>query len=150
MYTHILISTDGSELAQNGVNHGLSLAKSLGSKVTIVTVTAPFPPMAGTAASAGWVATKADVEHYDAGQKEFASGILAATEADARKIGVEATTVHVSDASAASAIVNAAKNQGCNLIIMASHGRRGIKRLLLGSQTSEVLATAHVPVLVIR
>lgn len=48
MYTHILISTDGSEFAQNGVNHGLSLAKAFGSKVTIVTVTAVFPPMAGS------------------------------------------------------------------------------------------------------
>lgn len=150
MYTHILISTDGSELAQNGINHGLSLAKALGSKVTIVTVTAPFPPVAGTASSAGWVTTKADVERYNTGQEEFAGGILTASEDAAKKMGVEATTLHLSDDSPASAIIRTARDIDCNLIVMASHGRRGIKRLLLGSQAAEVLATAHVPVLVIR
>ncbi len=150
MYTHILISTDGSELAQDGINHGLSLAKALGSKVTIVTVTAPFPPRTSTATSAGWVPTKADVERYDADQKEFASEVLTASKDAAKNMGVEATTLQLSDTSPANAIANTARDIDCNLIVMASHGRRGIRRLLLGSQTAEVLATAHIPVLVIR
>jgi nucleotide-binding universal stress UspA family protein len=149
VYTHILISTDGSELAQNGVDHGLSLAKALGSKVTIVTVTEVMP-ISSVATAAGWVATPVDFENYDASQKEFASNILSTAKASAEKMGIDVNTVHVPDALPASAIVDSAQKYGCNLIVMASHGRRGIKRLLLGSQTSEVLSTATIPVLVVR
>ena len=145
MYTHILISTDGSELAQRGVDHGLSLAKALGSKVTIVTVTEPFPILA--MGDGGWAP---DFKGYEAGQTEFAEGILSAVKASAAKMRVEVNTVHVPNGHPASAIVDTAQKLGCNLIVMASHGRRGIKKVLLGSQTSEVLVTATVPVLVVH
>ncbi len=149
MYDHILLPTDGSDLAHHGVQQGLSLAKALGSKVTIITVTEPFPVQA-TATATGWVASPDDFASYDAAQKKFAEDILAATKAEAAKAGVEADTLHVPDGWAASVIVETAKHRGCGLIVMASHGRRGFKRLLLGSQTAEVLATATVPVLVVR
>lgn len=147
MFTHILISTDGSELAQNGVDHGLSLAKALGCKVLIVTVTEPFP--ATLLARQGGFAT-GDLERFNAENKEFAGRILEAAKASAEKIGLEVETLQVADASPAGAIVDAAQTHGCDLIVMASHGRRGIRRALLGSQTSEVLATAAIPVLVVR
>jgi nucleotide-binding universal stress UspA family protein len=149
MYKHILISTDGSEVAQKGVDHGLSLAKSLGAKVTLVTVTEPFP-FSATAAGAGWVPGPGDISSYEEGQKEFADRTLTAAKAAAQALGVEVATVHVADGRPAEAILDTAKSEGCSLIVMSSHGRRGLGRLLLGSQTSEVLAHSVVPVLVVR
>ncbi|OQM73417.1 universal stress protein [Manganibacter manganicus] len=146
MYKHILIATDGSEMAQKGVDHGLSLAKNLDAKVVVVTVTEPFPIYAGE----GWALGPGDFERYDADQIKFANEILSPIKAFAEKVGLKADVLHVPDARAAGAIVDTAQKFECNLIVMASHGRRGIKRLLLGSQTSEVLATSIVPVLVVR
>lgn len=149
MYSHILISTDGSDVAQRGVDHGLSLAKRLDAKVTIITVTEPFPFHA-SAAGAGWVPIPEDISGYEAGQKKAADKLLASVQESAAKFGVSADVLHVPDARPAEAIVEAAKSRGCSLIVMASHGRRGLGRLLLGSQTSEVLAHSPVPVLVVR
>jgi nucleotide-binding universal stress UspA family protein len=149
MYKHILISTDGSDVARKGVDHGLSLAKALGAKVTIVTVTERFPIYADVT-GVGWVPGPSEVADYDAGQKKWAEGVLAKVKAAADKLGVEAETLHVPDALPAETIVETAKSRGCSLIAMSSHGRRGIGRLLLGSQTSEVLAHSPVPVLVVR
>ncbi len=149
MYKHILISTDGSDVAQKGVDHGLSLAKALGAKVTIVTVTERFPIYADVT-GIGWVPGPTEVADYEAGQKKWADGVLARMKAAADKLGVEAETLHVPDALPAEAIIETAKSCGCGLIVMSSHGRRGLGRLLLGSQTSEVLAHSPVPVLVVR
>jgi nucleotide-binding universal stress UspA family protein len=149
MYNHILISTDGSEVAQKGVDHGLSLAKALGAKVTAVTVTEPYPLQSGLS-GAGWVASPGEMEGYEASQKEYALDILAKVQDAAAKLGVVAETVHVPDGWPANAIVETAKTQGYSLIVMGSHGRRGLGRLLLGSQTSEVLSHSPVPVLVVR
>lgn len=150
MYEQILISTDGSELAQKVVDHGLGLAKSLGAKVTIVTVTEPFPIYAGAAAGAGWAPPPMETVEYEERQKEMAEKTLAQAKAAADRLGVDAETVHIAEAHAAEAIVETANSQHCSLIVMASHGRRGIRRLLLGSQTSEVLANSSVPILVVR
>jgi nucleotide-binding universal stress UspA family protein len=147
MYTHILISTDGSEFAQNGVDHGLSLAKALASKVTIITATEPVPVPVGAAA---WVVTPKEIASYEAGRKKEAEGLLASVKATAEKMGIEANTVHVPDTRAATAILETAQRAGCNLIVMASHGRRGVKRLLLGSQAAEVVTSSPLPVLVVR
>ncbi len=149
MYRHILITTDGSELAQKGVDHGIALAKAIGAKVTLVTVTEPFPIQA-TALGSGWVASGADFERYDQGQKEFAQSALSAAKESAARQGVEADTLHIADAQPAPAILETAAGRNCDLIVMASHGRRGVGRLLLGSQTAEVLAHSRTPVLVVR
>jgi len=146
MYEHILISTDGSEVAQKGVDHGLSLAKSLGARVTIVTVTERFPIYAGPE----WIPGPNEIEDYNTRQKEGAAKVLADVKAAADRLGVTAETVHVPDAQPAEAIIATADKRQCGLIVMASHGRRGIRRLLLGSQTSEVLVGSPVPVLVIK
>jgi nucleotide-binding universal stress UspA family protein len=149
MYKYILISTDGSDVAQRGVDHGLSRAKSLEAKVTVITVTEPFPFHA-SAAGAGWVPLPEDISGYEEGQKKAADKLLATMREAAAKIGVSADVLHVPDARPAEAIVETAKGEGCSLIVMASHGRRGLGRLLLGSQTAEVLAHSPVPVLVVR
>ena len=146
MYKHILISTDGSDVAQKGVDHGLGLAKALGARVTLITVTESFPIYAS--AGAGWVST--EMANYDEIQKEHAERILANAKQAADGLGVVAETLYVANASPAEAIVETAKSRGCDVIAMASHGRRGIGRLLLGSQTSEVVSHAPVPVLVVR
>jgi len=146
MYKHILVPTDGSELAQNGVDHALSLAKALNSRVTIITATEPFPHIYDD----GWIPTAEDLRHFDERQEKGASGLLAKVKAQADKMGVPADTLHAPNSTAASAIMETAQRLGCDLIVMSSHGRRGIARILLGSQTSEVLANSTVPVLVVR
>jgi nucleotide-binding universal stress UspA family protein len=150
MYSNILLSTDGSEVARKGVEHGLALAKALNAKATVITVTEPLPIDYGSGHASGWIPTKAEVESFDAACKERAGKVLDEARAMAEQIGIAAELVHVPNAHPATAIVEAAKSRGCDLIVMASHGRRGIRRLLLGSQTSEVLLNGNVPVLVIH
>jgi nucleotide-binding universal stress UspA family protein len=149
MYKHILIATDGSELAQKGVDHGLSLAKSIGGKVTVITVTEPFP-VYGMAGNFAWVGSPADIESYNASSKEFAEKVLGTAKEAADRMGVTAETVHADESTPAEAILATAEAKDCSLIVMASHGRRGLGRMLLGSQTMEVVTSSKVPVLVIK
>jgi len=146
MYQHILISTDGSEVAQKGLDHGLELAKSLGAKVTIITVTERLPVYSGMDGGLGTLTYVG----YDTYQKEAAAKVLADAQAAAARMGVLAETVLLENAIPAEAIVETAKARDCSLIAIASHGRRGFGRLVLGSVTSEVLAHSPIPVLVIR
>lgn len=150
MYRHILISTDGSEVAQKGVDHGLSLAKSLKARATIIMATEGFPFHSYAGFNGAWVPGPDEMAQYEARQKEMAEKVLAAVEAAAKELGVPAETVHVPQAYPSEAIVELAKARDCQLIVMASHGRRGLRKLMLGSQTSEVLAQSPVPVLVVR
>ncbi|MDR0253627.1 MAG: universal stress protein [Brucellaceae bacterium] len=149
MYKHILIATDGSELAEKGLEQGLQLASQLGSKVTILTVTEPFPMMA-TASSAGWIASPKDIEIYNDNQAAQAQGILKHAGEAAAKHSVKAELIHVADRWPAEAITEASHKGDIDLIVMTSHGRRGIGRLLLGSQTSEVLTHTKTAILVVR
>lgn len=146
MYKHILISTDGSDVARKGVDHGLALAKSVGAKVTIVMVTERFPMYGGSE----WIPGPTEMAAYEAAQKDAAEKVLRLARVTAEGIGVLAQSVHVPEAHPAEAIVATATERGCDLIVMSSHGRRGLRRLLLGSQTSEVLVSSPIPVLVVR
>lgn len=150
MYKHILISTDGSEVAQKGLDHGLALAKDIGAKVGVITVTESFPvyASAGAGIGAGWVPV--EMADYDKLQDEFAARVLTTAKQAADQRGVAAETIHIRNAQPAEAIIETAKARGCDLIVMASHGRRGLGRLLLGSQTSEVVTRSPLPVLVVR
>lgn len=150
MYNHILISTDGSEVAQKGVDHGLSLASSLKARVTIIMATERFPVYAHAGIAGAYIPGPTEMAQYEAGQKETAERVLAGVKRAAEKLGVQANTVHIPQAYPAEAIVEGAKALDCDLIVMASHGRRGLRKLVLGSQTSEVLASSPVPVLVVR
>lgn len=145
MYAHILIASDGSDLAQRAVEQGLALAKALNAKVTAVTVTEPW-----TAAVSGEWAVAFPVEEYEKATAANAEKILSGVQAAAASLGVICDGVHVKDQYAAEGIVEEAKARGCDLIVMASHGRKGIKRLLLGSETQHVLAHSALPVLVLR
>ena len=150
MYASILMSTDGSDLARNGVEHGFALAKALNAKATVITVTEPLPIDYGSGHASGWIPTKAEVESFDAGCKERADKVLGEARSMAERIGISAELLHIPNAHPATAIIEIAKSRGCDLVVMASHGRRGIRKLLLGSQTSEVLMDGNVPVLIVH
>ncbi|WP_324754138.1 universal stress protein [Roseovarius sp. Pro17] len=148
MYKHILIATDGSELALKGLEHGLALAQSIGAKVTILTVSEPLHPEMARAAQLAGVENAAI--RYDQQLDSLMKERFAFIEDRAREHGLKVDLTHELDRSPAEAIVRTAKLSGCDLIVMSSHGRRGVQRMLLGSQTSEVLVTTPIPVLVIR
>jgi len=144
MYKHILIATDGSELAGRAVAAGFALAKILGARVTAVTATEPWSPMV-----TGEPGLVFPIDDYEKATAENARRILAGVAGTANDAGVACETVHVSDFPA-DGIIATANGRGCDLIVMASHGRRGLSKLILGSQTSRVLALSTVPVLVCR
>jgi len=144
MYRHILIPTDGSELAERAVTHGLSLAKSTGAKVTVIIVEEPFNWHAAEYAGIGELA-----RHAEQMKKHLASVLSRAADA-AQQAGVSCDTIQVEDAQPYQAIIAAAADRGCDLIVMASHGRSGLSAVLLGSVTNKVLTHTKVPVLVCR
>ena len=150
MYASILLSTDGSDVARKGLKHGIALAKALNAKATVITVTEPLPIYLGTGFDSGWIPSKEEIDSFDAARKKFAGKVLDEARAMAEETGISVELLHVPNAHPATAIIETAKSNGCDLIVMASHGRRGLKKLWLGSQTSEVLADGSVPVLVVR
>jgi len=145
MYKHILIATDGSDLAGRAVEQGLTLAKTLGSKVTAVTVTEPW-----TAAVSGEWAVAFPVEEYEKAAAANAKKILDTVSETAARLGVACETVHVKDQFAAEGIVEEAKSRNCDLIVMGSHGRRGFAKFVLGSQATRVLTHSTTPMLICR
>jgi nucleotide-binding universal stress UspA family protein len=151
MYGNILLSTDGSDLASKGLKNGIALARALNAKVTVISVTEPLPVYMGSAGGAsGWIPSKEEVDSFNAACKEHAGKALDEARGMAEQIGISAELLHVPNAHPATAIIETAKSRGCDLIVMASHGRRGLRKLFLGSQTSEVLMDGSVPVLVVR
>ncbi|MGB3386794.1 MAG: universal stress protein [Pseudaminobacter sp.] len=148
MYKHILIATDGSELAQKGVEQGLALAARLGAKATVLSVTEPLQPAVARAALEGGIDDP--VARYDQQIDDAMKERYQAIEESASRHGATVELLHEVDEFPAEAIVRVAKLKGHDLIVMSSHGRRGIQKMLLGSQTSEVLTHTTVPVLVIR
>ncbi|MGT2465331.1 universal stress protein [Mesorhizobium atlanticum] len=149
MYKRILIATDGSELAQKGAAHGLELAKGLGATVTFVTVSEPFPALAWGGAMAGYVAAD-ELVNYEESARKYASELLGKCKAEADAKGVGSKAVHIENRTPAEAILEVAGAEGSDLIVMASNGRRGLGRLVLGSQTAEVVSLTQIPVLVVR
>ncbi|WP_072390012.1 universal stress protein [Hyphomicrobium sp. CS1GBMeth3] len=145
MFKHILIATDGSELAHKAVAQGLEIAKALGAKVTAITVTEPW-----AAVAPGEVAMAFPITEYEESVAVNANKILAAVADEAKAAGVPCATQHVRDQFPAEGIIEAAEKHACDLIVMASHGRRGLMRILLGSQATKVLTSSSVPVLVCR
>lgn len=148
MYKHILIATDGSELATKALEHGLSLAKRDNAKVTCVTVTEQWS--AFDMAHEVQVRKGNPVERFEEVAAVAANRILDDAAQRAKAHGVVCERIHVNDQHPAEGIVEAAKESGCDLIVMASHGRRGVSRLLLGSQAYEVLTHCTVPALIVR
>ena len=140
MYRHILILTDGSKLAERGVAHGLALAKSLGATVSFIFVVEAFSEVSGRFLEA--VATYAEL------RKEQAASVLDGAANAARTAGVSCETIQAESGQPHQAIIAAATDKGCDLIVMSSHGHSGLTALLVGSVTNKVLTHAKTPVLV--
>ena len=139
MYANILLSTDGSDVARKGVEQGIALAKALNAKATVITVTEPLLVDYGGGHAGDVIPSPEEFDRFDAACKERAGKVLDEARAMVEQIGISAELLHVPNARPATAIIETAKSRGCDLIVMASHGRRGLRKLLLGSQTSEVL-----------
>ena len=148
LFKHILVCTDGSKLSDKAVDAAIGLARDLGAKLTGFHATedywvTPFPEyaiLAGSQAPATWTAD----------QEKYARRILGRVETKARKAGIACDTRFSSALHPYEAIIQAAKKARCDLIVMASHGRRGIQGILLGSETNKVLIHSKLPVLVYR
>ena len=149
MYSKILIATDGSPLAGKAVFHGIALAKAVGSRVAIVSVTEMWSALE-ISRKAGLGEGKEAIAVFERIAAEHASRHLAAAGESAGKAGVEFETHHIADQRPSDGILQVAREAGCDLIVMATHGRRGIDRVLLGSQTNEVVTRSQIPVLVLR
>jgi nucleotide-binding universal stress UspA family protein len=145
MYKHILIATDGSELARKAVDEGLALAKALGAGVIAVHVTPPW-----TSVPVGEVGGAFPPQNYDRMVADRAQEILAVVAMEAKAAGVPCETLHVAERLPAEGILQAAAQRHCDLIVMASHGRSGIARLLLGGEASAVVSKSPIPVLIYR
>jgi len=148
MCQHILIATDGSPLADNAVQYGLALAKRLNVPATAVTVTEPWSVLEmGRMARQG---NQNPITQYQEAAAAAAQDTLDRVRRTADAQGVRCDVIHVREQHPAEAIIAVAKDKGCDLIVMASHGRRGFDRILLGSQANEVLTHSKVPTLIVR
>jgi len=147
MYQKILIATDGSTLSKKAVTSGLELAALTGASIIALKVVPRYPVSYFEGGIALSVNNIAGVEKQWA---DAAMAVVKKVQAAAEAEGIKAKAVTVSSDFTAEAIVIAAKKYKCDLIVMASHGRRGMKRLLMGSETMHVLTHSHIPVLVLR
>lgn len=144
MYRNILVPTDGSEITKHAVDTAIQLAKTVGAKLTVISAKEPFPYSAISE-----MQPVPPQEFFDAQERIASSRIKLATEA-AQAAGVAYDAFSVEALHPWEAITDTAKTQGCDLIVMASHGRRGVSALLLGSETQKVLTHCSVPVLVVK
>jgi len=143
MYTHILIPTDGSDISRKAIRHGIALAKAVNAKVTAVTVSTPFHVFSVEPAM-----VTDTPETYQKHMATLAAKYLG--EVAAAAAGVSCETLHVEHEHPYRAIIDTANQRGCDLIVMASHGRRGVSAIVLGSETVKVLTHSTIPVLVYR
>lgn len=145
MFQHILVPTDGSPLAAKAVTNAMSLAKDLKARVTVLTVIEPYHIFAQDPAQL------AETEAaYKKRTQADAARVLAQADDLAQKSGVAYATLQLEHEHVHQAIIETASKRGCDLIAMASHGRRGIAALVLGSVTTKILTHTLVPVLVYR
>lgn len=144
MFQRILVPTDGSEITAKAVNTAVTLAKSLGAKIYAMSVKEPFPYSAISE-----MQPTPPQEFFDA-QERIASKRVQSV-ADACKVAGVPCEAHTVEALHPwEAVIDHAKQQNCDLVVMASHGRRGVSALLLGSETQKVLTHSVVPVLIVR
>lgn len=147
MYKRILVATDGSKLSQKAVDHALALADLSGAEVVALKVTPRYPQ---SYFEGGVALAAAEVGRIEKQWQQEALDVVNAVKAAGQKREVKVKAVTAKSDLVSDAIIAAAKRQKCDLIVMASHGRKGLKRLLLGSETTQVLTHSHIPVLVLR
>jgi len=145
MYKRILLPTDGSEASRRAILAGIDFAKDMGAEVVGLTVTPEFHTI-----TADTEMLEDTPEQYASASRKRGERFLDEILAAARDAGVPCTCELAVSDSPYEAIIGTARQKGCDLIIMASHGRRGVKALLLGSETQKVLVHSAIPVLVHR
>ena len=145
MYKKILLPTDGSPLSAAAIAQGVALAKSMGAKVMGLTVSVPFHTFALDP-----MMVSDTRETYKKDCEQRAEKYLGAIKSAASSVGVPCEVAHVSAEHPYEGIIDTAKTAGCDLIFMASHGRKGAAALVLGSETVKVLTHSKIPVLVCR
>jgi len=147
MYKRILVATDGSPLSTQAVSSAIDLAALAGAELVALKVVPCYPQ---SYFEGGLALQAAEVGRVEQQWEEEAQSIVNAVREEALKKGVQTSAITVKSDIVSDAIISAAKKHDCDLIVMASHGRRGIKRMLLGSETQQVLTHSHTPVLVLR
>jgi nucleotide-binding universal stress UspA family protein len=145
MYKNILIPTDGSTLSGKAIEQGIRLAKTLGAKVTGMTVSVPFHTFAFDP-----LMVSDTPDQYKKDCEALAEKSLGAITVAAKAAGVPCEVAHITADHPYEGIITTAMSKGCDLIFMASHGRRGASALVLGSETQKVLTHGKTPVLVCR
>ena len=148
MFKHIVVPTDGSKLSMAAAKVATRLAKEVGARITSVYVIAPFSPPMESEAVAFYPAFS--VKEYDKATRKTADKALARVKAVASAAKVKADGIAVTGPSPWKSIIEAATSEKADLIVMASHGRRGLEALLIGSETQKVLTHSKIPVLVCR
>ncbi|MGD9834355.1 MAG: universal stress protein [Piscinibacter sp.] len=144
MFKRILVPTDGSDITGKAVDTAIALAKSVGAQLYAISVKEPFPYSAISE-----MQPTPPQEFFDAQERIAAKRLALVTEA-AKTAGVSCQAHSVEALHPWEAIIDHAKRTECDLVVMASHGRRGVTALLLGSETQKVLTHSTVPVLVVR
>ena len=147
MYQRILVATDGSALSKKAVKHAISLAASTGASLVALKVVPRYPVSFFDGSATLSVETVSEAEKKWVTDAESQ---LDAVVKEAQSAGVKAKTAVVKSDLIAESIISAARKHKADLVVMASHGRKGLKRLLLGSETQHVLTHSHIPVLVLR
>ncbi|MEI8170459.1 MAG: universal stress protein [Rhodoferax sp.] len=147
MYKRILVATDGSTLSKKAVSSAIELAALANAELVALKVIPRYPQ---SYFEGGLALQAAEVGRVEQQWADDGQAVVDAVQKAALAQGVKAKAITVKSDFVSDAVIAAAKKHKCDLIVMASHGRRGIKRLLLGSETQQVLTHSHVPVLVLR
>jgi nucleotide-binding universal stress UspA family protein len=145
MYNHLLVPTDGSPLSEEAIRQGVEFAAGTGARVSFLTVTEPFHTFSFEVDQ-----LEDTPDPYRKHMEERATRILTEADKIAEAARVAHDLIHVEDDEPYRAIIRTAEQKGCDLIAMASHGRRGVKAVVLGSETVKVLTHSTIPVLVYR
>lgn len=147
MYKRILVATDGSKLSDLAVQHALQLADLTGAEVVALKVVPRYPQ---TYFEGGVVLAAEEIKKIEQQWHDEAQAVVNAIKSKGQQQQIKVKAATVKSDLIAEAIIAAAKRHKADLIVMASHGRRGLKRLLMGSETQQVLTHSHIPVLVLR
>jgi nucleotide-binding universal stress UspA family protein len=145
MYKHILVPTDGSEFSRKGISHAIALAKLTSAKITGI-----IDSRSWEAIRAGHIAALMEREEYENRDAANAEESLAFITEAAKAAGVPCEVIHTTVGHPYKAIIDTARSKNCDLIVMASHGWRGLTAMLIGSETKKVLTHTEIPVLVYR
>ncbi|HEY4372827.1 MAG TPA: universal stress protein [Burkholderiales bacterium] len=148
MYKNLLVPIDGSKLSERAVKEAVNLARTLEARITLYYATSDYPE--AVYAESAMMAAYIPEDQYREQTEAFATKVLAKAAAKVTAAGVKADSYQSIADVPYEGIIAAAKKKRCDLIVMASHGRRGISGFLLGSETQKVLTHSRVPVLVVR